>query len=206
MDVGLVSPSLAMRLVELSEAVRIEIMGSGVAVSRRRLMRGLMGRSAAPALRPPWATSEAQFTDKCDRCGDCLRACNKRVLVRGSGFYPELKLGAGFCTFCEACVDVCKTGALDKVSASEPWAYKAEVADNCLSLMGTTCRVCEDSCLPRAIRMRPELGGRYRPIIDVERCNGCGACLSPCPTNALSVALPAPAISSEREELHAHQA
>ena len=181
-------------------------MGSDRKVSRRGLMRGLLGRSSSPVLRPPWAIEEAKFTDKCDRCGDCLRACNKRVLTRGSGFYPELKLGAGFCTFCEACADVCKTGALDKVSASEPWVYKAEVADNCLSLLGTTCRVCEDACLPGAIRMRPELGGRYRPTISVERCNGCGACLSPCPVNALSVALPAPAISNERDELHAHQA
>ena len=36
-----------------------------------------------------------------------------------------------------------------------------------------------------AIRFRLQLGGVAKPILDLESCNGCGACLSVCPTKAI---------------------
>ena len=38
-----------------------------------------------------------------------------------------------------------------------------------------------------AIRFRLQLGGVAKPILDLESCNGCGACLRDCPTKAIKI-------------------
>lgn len=57
----------------------------------------------------------------------------------------------------------------------------------CLSVKGITCRSCEDACDQRAIRFRPERGGRAHPRVDAERCTACGDCLPVCPVSALTL-------------------
>ena len=44
--------------------------------------------------------------------------------------------------------------------------------------------VAKDSCPMNAIRFRLQLGGVAKPILDLESCNGCGACLSVCPNKS----------------------
>jgi len=63
----------------------------------------------------------------------------------------------------------------------------AVVAGGCLAVRGVTCVACADPCAPRALRVRPMLGGRGMPMIDVSTCTGCGDCLSVCPVGALSL-------------------
>ncbi|MBD4688740.1 4Fe-4S dicluster domain-containing protein, partial [Xanthomonas citri pv. citri] len=48
-------------------------------------------------------------------------------------------------------------------------------------------RSCGDGCESRAIRFRPALGGIATLQLDLTACNGCGACLSVCPTSAISI-------------------
>lgn len=61
------------------------------------------------------------------------------------------------------------------------------VADRCLALSGVACRACEDSCIVRAIRFQPRLGGVDQLKVDTAACTGCGECLLVCPINALSL-------------------
>jgi len=63
----------------------------------------------------------------------------------------------------------------------------ASISAHCLSIRGVTCRSCDDACGVRAIRFRPQLGGRSRPAIDPELCTGCGDCVPVCPVAALSI-------------------
>ncbi len=63
----------------------------------------------------------------------------------------------------------------------------AVVAGGCLAVRGVTCCTCADPCQPRALRVRPMLGGRAMPMIDVTTCTGCGDCLAVCPVGALSL-------------------
>lgn len=72
----------------------------------------------------------------------------------------------------------------------------AELAANCLAVNGVACGTCADPCEPRALRLRPLLGGRALPVIDVETCTGCGDCAAICPVGALAV-VTAPAASED---------
>lgn len=141
------------------------------------------------AIRPPW-TDLVNFYEKCTACDRCISACQSQmqILKRGAGGYPEVDftLGRGECSFCHACVNVCEADVFRPIT--EPaWAHKIDIQNGCLALNGTECRSCEDSCEPRAIRFRRQLGGIAVPLLDLNACNGCGACLRVCPSGAISI-------------------
>ena len=156
------------------------------ALSRTELLSGAFGGGAVP-LRPPWALAEAAFRETCTGCGDCRRACPEDILVRGRGELPQVDFERGGCTFCGACVTACPSGALARVGEAAPWDLTAAIGAGCLSLAGVTCRICEERCTARAIRFRPQLGGRSAPRVDVAACTGCGDCLGACPADAIEV-------------------
>jgi ferredoxin-type protein NapF len=152
-----------------------------------QFLRGdFSGRSAVR--RPPWALAEAAFVGRCDGCGQCVAVCPTRILHSGRGAYPEVDFRAGECLFCGDCVAVCRPGALQRNAAQAPWLLRASIdAGACLALRGVECRSCADPCEPRAIRMRPRLGGVAVPELETTNCNGCGACYAVCPVGAVSV-------------------
>ena len=158
-----------------------------VDASRRGFFRGRPRPKAE--IRPPWALAEALFTDTCTRCNDCLGACPERIVVIGDGGYPTIDFRRGECTFCGDCVSACQPLALVRSKEGQPaWSHQAVIGDTCLPHRGVECRVCEDFCDARAIRFTPRLGGSPLPVIATEKCTGCGACVAPCPVNAISVA------------------
>lgn len=157
-----------------------------VDLARRGLFLGKAHSSEAP-IRMPWLVDEATFTQTCTRCGDCLAACPEHIIVKGSGGFPQLSFSQGECTFCAECVNVC-TQPLFQATDNEPWHQSAQIDTTlCMTFNGVMCRSCEDSCEPIAIRFRPALGGIAQPAVNLDSCNGCGACIRTCPTQAISV-------------------
>lgn len=160
-------------------------------VERRAFLRGV-GVERGSVVRPPWARDEVVFLDRCDRCDDCVTACSERILIRGSGGYPEVDFSRGGCTFCGDCVTACPTDALTSPGAVElpAWAHRAQITEKCLSLNGVLCRSCGDACDVEAIRFRLMTGGRSRPSVDLDACTGCGSCRYVCPVGAVSLITP----------------
>ena len=157
-------------------------------ISRLEFLRGDWRGGNAP-LRPPWALAEPLFLDSCDGCAACIDACAEKLLIQGRGRYPQVDFSRGECTFCQGCVEACDSGAL-VVRADQPaWDLQAEISHNCLAMRGVVCRSCAESCAQRAITFRLALGGVSRPQLQSQLCNGCGACIKPCPVGAIAMRL-----------------
>ena len=152
-------------------------------VSRRHF---LGGRKAGPApFRPPWSVPEARFVEACTACGDCLKACPTGLLARGDGGLPVADFATAACTFCGDCARACATGAIGRDTAATAWSFSIAIADSCLAVRKVECRVCGEACDVSAIRFRPRIGGVPLPEVDNTACNGCGACIAPCPVSAV---------------------
>lgn len=151
----------------------------------------LRGRVAPPRLapRPPWALPEAQFAQACSRCDACISACPQAILARGDGGFPEVSFKLAGCTACGACVEACAPQALQRQPAL--WDWRAQIGPACLASQRVECRVCGEVCDHRAIRFAPTLGGVATPALNLDQCTGCGACVAPCPTQAITMRQPA---------------
>jgi ferredoxin-type protein NapF len=154
--------------------------------TRRDFLRARRS-SAPPPLRPPWALAEQQFSARCSGCGDCLRACPSGILVSGEGRFPTVDFSRGECTFCGDCVAACIPGALRHTEGQAPWSLRARIGEACLAERGVECRICGEVCGASAIRFRPRVGGVALPQLDEAACTGCGACLAPCPSQAIAM-------------------
>ncbi len=172
-------------------------------LSRRALLRGRL-TGIAPAIRPPWAAEEAEFLSLCSRCDDCQKACPDSIIHAGDGGFPAINFKHGECTFCGDCVRACKTGALSPSgmkSELPPWQLTPSIKDNCLALNRVVCRSCAEQCEQQAIRFRPAPGGVSRPELNNEQCNGCGACVGPCPVAAIELnSLPPSGAAGEQKQ------
>ncbi len=150
--------------------------------SKRRLFRQ---RHSEPG-NLPWLKNPHQFSDQCSRCGECVSACETNIIVNGDGGFPTIDFSKDECTFCYKCAKACPEGLFEDQQQS-PWSKVAHIGDGCLAKQGVDCRVCEESCEPFAIRFKPQLGSVAQPHIECDECNGCGACVSSCPSNAIYV-------------------
>ncbi|WP_319531340.1 ferredoxin-type protein NapF [uncultured Cohaesibacter sp.] len=156
-----------------------------VELNRRNFLRGKLKQSDAPRMYPPGA--QPNFERLCSQCGECSSACPEAIIIRHETGLPVVDFTRGGCTFCNACTDVCETGAL-LPAPSEDWPWQAEIGSSCFSLNGIACRACEDACEPRAISFRLMTGGRSSPILDTDQCTGCGECSATCPASAITFA------------------
>jgi len=158
-------------------------MAPAVNISRRNLLRGKTTHTPPP-LRPPGATTT--FTDTCTACGDCVAACPERIILEGSGAFPEVDFRRGECTFCNACIESCEEGALSP-AVHPPMQFGLEVTESCLAKKQVVCQSCGDACEAQAIGFAPQLGTVPVPRIDGDSCTSCGACVAACPQDALRV-------------------
>ncbi|KHF25819.1 ferredoxin-type protein NapF [Solemya velum gill symbiont] len=168
-------------------------------MNRKQFLRG-----NKTEYRPPWAIDEDRFTELCNRCSDCFSACKENIIEKGRGGFPQINFQQGECLFCGDCVEQCQTGALQKSryeADAAPWMLKVQVSDKCLNFTGVVCRSCGDRCAERAIRFRPQIGGKQKLQLDYEMCTGCGACIAPCPVQAVKLIPVSESWLSEQESL-----
>lgn len=156
-------------------------------VSRKQFLRGDFFGKKNP-VRPPWSIEESHFTDTCSRCHECIQHCPEGIIVKGAGGFPEVDFSLGECSFCGECVNHCKPKALYRLSDDDPaWQVKAFIGNTCIAHQGVFCVSCKEQCEAEAIIMHHgDLSIPY-PIIDTDRCTGCGACYQPCPIAAIEL-------------------
>lgn len=145
--------------------------------------------------RPPWALSESLFTDKCTRCNECISACEEDIIIKADGGFPEIDFNRGECTFCEDCIEACEPAALlkqvDEHANQQAFYFNINIDDSCLAKQKIHCQSCKDVCDTAAITMpwpkNVSLGAIQTPEINIEDCTSCGACVSTCPSQSISI-------------------
>jgi MauM/NapG family ferredoxin protein len=153
----------------------------------------------ADLLRPPGALPEAEFLDRCIRCGECIKACPTNSLQpAGSGaeglFSPLLTPGRGPCEpDCNVCGRVCPTGAVRFLPLPEKHRARVGTAvvnkSRCVAWAeDRRCVVCEETCPYGAIKLARIPGSEVSaPVVDAMRCFGCGYCEHYCVTRLPSI-------------------
>ena len=149
----------------------------------------LDGADQTKWLRPPGALAEAEFLTRCIRCNQCAEVCENDCIQFLSGSAadgtPIIRPREKGCILCMKCTNVCPTGALQPIS-SEPDAIRKQVRmgtasvdkNICNSYNGGVCGVCVRACPFTGEALTA--GMWERPIVDEEKCVGCGLCEASC--------------------------
>ncbi len=137
-------------------------------------------------VRPPYALDESLFQKGCEACESkaCQSSCEEEIIVIKSDGTPILNFTKSGCTFCEACAKACESGVLSlDHQVPEQVNARFEIGvEACVAHSGVICFACKEPCIDDAILFN----GMFNPVIDMDRCTGCGFCLSRCPTKAIS--------------------
>lgn len=149
---------------------------------------------------PPGALSAANFAQHCTACQLCVSVCPNEVLRPSTDLMklmqPEMSYERGYCRpECTKCADVCPAGAIHPITTADKSAtqigHAVWIRKNCIPLTdGQECGNCARHCPTGAITMVPSEpsrpDSRRIPVVDTERCIGCGACKNLCPARPFS--------------------
>ena len=166
--------------------------------------------AAVPVL-PPGAGEPDRFASLCTRCYACVHSCPTRVLTvlfkRGRTlsqfFHPELETIRSHCdSACNRCSQVCPAGAIAPLTVAEKQCRQIGIAEvhrwACFSwARAEECMTCHAVCPYGAISSEPNVDGLDRPVVDVKRCRGCGACESECPSEEQGKAIRAHGVETQ---------
>ena len=158
-------------------------------------------------VRPPGSVPEPEFLQMCIRCGECFQSCPSDVL-QPLGFQqgleglwtPQVVAGwAGCASSCNACGQVCPTGAIRALPLEEKRHARMGLAwineATCLPFHGDACQLCVDECTAAGydalefITVGTEVDeaglpiegtGTLAPLLIPDKCVGCGLCQTRC--------------------------
>ena len=159
-------------------------------------------------VRPPGSVPEQDFLQMCIRCGECFKACPNDVL-HAVGFQQGLEglwtphvvaNWAGCESSCNACTQVCPTGAIRAIPLAEKRVCHIGLAElnlqTCLPHAGKeACQLCVDECHHAGYhaieftRVHTEIdaagnpvedSGYLAPVVLADKCVGCGLCQTRC--------------------------
>lgn len=159
-------------------------------------------------VRPPGSVPEREFLQMCIRCGECFKACPNNVL-QPEGFQQGLEGlwtpmvvadWAGCESSCNACGQVCPTGAIRALPLEEKKVARMGLAivneTTCLPFAGREeCDLCVQECNAAGYnaieftQVRTEVDdngqpiegtGFLAPVVLKDQCVGCGLCQTRC--------------------------
>ena len=161
-------------------------------------------------LTPPGSLSARNMAQRCTGCQLCISECPNEVLRPNNDWLhlmqPVMSYEQGYCRpECTLCSEVCPTGAIKPITkedkSSTHIGHAVWVKKNCIPLTDeVSCDNCARHCPVGAIQMVPSNPEDEKslkiPVVNENRCIGCGACENLCPARPFS------AIYVEGHEIH----
>ena len=149
---------------------------------------------------PPGSQSARHMAQHCTACQLCVSVCPNQVLRPSTDLQklmqPEMSYERGYCRpECNKCSEVCPTGAIQltslAVKSSTQIGHAVWIRENCIPLTDNVeCGNCARHCPSGAIQMVPSDANNEQspqiPVVNTERCIGCGACENLCPARPFS--------------------
>ena len=149
---------------------------------------------------PPGAKGIRNMRTHCTGCQLCVSVCPNQVLRPSTKLetlmQPEMSYERGYCRpECTKCSEVCPAGAILQLTPADKSAtqigHAVWVEKNCIPLRDKVeCGNCARHCPTGAITMVPsdadDADSLKIPVVNVERCIGCGACENLCPARPFS--------------------
>ncbi len=156
--------------------------------------------SRATPITPAGSQSIRNFTQHCTACQLCVSVCPNQVLRPSSSLsrlmQPEMSYERGYCRpECTKCSEVCPAGAIRPITVADKSStqigHAVYVYENCvINTDGVECGNCARHCPTGAIQMLPSIADDPNspklPVVNTERCIGCGACENLCPARPFS--------------------
>jgi len=166
-------------------------LGAGWAAFALRVLR----KDKSLPIRPPGAVEDPYFSGLCVRCGNCLRACPSGILHPDGGEHgvasfltPVVRISDDYCREgCNRCTQVCPSGAIGRLTLDEKRQARMGVAKVDLSICVLSddheCQICRSRCPYEAIKIVwSDATYSCSPVVDPQKCPGCGACEVACIT------------------------
>lgn len=159
---------------------------------------------------PAGAISIKHLSQHCTTCQLCISACPNQVLRPSRDLatfmQPEMSYERGYCRpECTRCAEVCPTNAIKPITAVEKSSiqigHAVWIKKNCVVITDdVSCGNCARHCPTGAILMVAQDANNPQshkiPVVNTERCIGCGACENLCPARPFS------AIYVEGNQIH----
>jgi len=191
-------------------------LGASSALARRPTRDGESHITGKRLIRPPGSAAEELFTERCVRCGACMKICPTNGLQPalfeggpGAIWTPVLMPRVGECSQnCNLCGEVCPTDAIESFTIPEKehlFIGRAVInRSSCVVWESRKqCLVCDEVCSYSAIYWLDESGAEIGhpagegdaqprqgfPYVDPARCVGCGICEYNCPAGGPDAAI-----------------
>ncbi len=154
----------------------------------------------ATAITPPGSLGARNMSQHCTACQLCVSVCPNGVLRPSTDLMklmqPEMSYERGYCRpECTKCAEVCPAGAIFPITSADKSAiqigHAVWIKENCVVLTDDVdCGNCARHCPTGAIQMissDPDVPDAPKiPVVNEERCIGCGACENLCPARPFS--------------------
>jgi ferredoxin len=193
--------------LDLSRRRLIGSAAAGLALVPLTRVHPLRAMAPPARLRPPGAHAEAEFLNRCLRCGACMKVCMRNAIhpaLHEAGWEglltPVMDFEIGYCEYnCTLCGQVCPSEAIRRIPLPEKQKYVIGMAfidkDRCIPYRRwENCIVCEEHCpVPEKAIVFEEVesvspaGEKVllkRPVVLKDKCIGCGICQEKCPVEA----------------------
>ncbi|MBU2498322.1 MAG: 4Fe-4S binding protein [Proteobacteria bacterium] len=202
-------PEIDLNRREILSAGLTGVAAAAVAMTNLNHLHGAEAPRALRSsrlIRPPGALPEPAFQARCVRCGECIKGCLTNTLqpvwleAGITGLWtPKITARLAGCEQnCNVCGHLCPTGAIRPMDLEEKKFAKVGTAhiikSRCIAWeQDKKCLICDEICPYNAISSQLVPGRPVTvPVIDENKCNGCGYCENKCPVIGESAILVEP--------------